>query len=96
MAERKFDLGTTVMTKAISDVINESAVFGLEVNKAFERYQNCDWSDMEFEEDKELNDRAVKNGSERIFATYNTSKGKIYIITEWDRSYTTILFPFDY
>ena len=96
MANYKFNLGTTVMTKAISDAINESAVFSLEVNKAFERYQNCDWSDMEFEEDKELNDRAVKNGSERIFATYNTSKGKIYIITEWDRSYTTILFPSDY
>jgi len=29
-------------------------------------------------------------------AEYLTSKGKIWIITEWDRSATTILFPSEY
>jgi hypothetical protein len=45
--------------------------------------------------DKELNDLAVKTG-ERILEAYETSKGKIWIITEWDRSATTILFPNEY
>ncbi|MDE6020535.1 MAG: hypothetical protein K2H01_06040 [Ruminococcus sp.] len=49
------------------------------------------------DEDKALNDAAVKNGDERIFAAYIDSTGrKIWIITEWDRSATTILFPSEY
>lgn len=92
----KFKLGEVVMTSAVSETISESLVFGLEINKAFERYRNCDWSDMKYEEDKVMNDMAIAGGEDRIFATYRTSKGDIWIITEWDRSYTTILFPEDY
>lgn len=37
-----------------------------------------------------------EEGGERIFAGYNTSIGRIWIITEADRSVTTILFPSEY
>ena len=38
----------------------------------------------------------LKDG-ERIVAVYNIGDDdKIYIITEWDRSVTTILFPSEY
>lgn len=47
------------------------------------------------EEDKQMNDDALSTGN-RIFAAYHTCKGKIYIITEWDRSATTILFADEY
>ena len=43
-----------------------------------------------------MNDEAIKNGNDRILASYETSKGKIYIITENDRSATTILFTNEY
>ncbi len=48
---------------------------------------------------KDQNDAAVKNGNDRILAAYKNSgpkAWKIWIITEWDRSYTTILFPDEY
>ena len=43
-----------------------------------------------------MNDEAVRSGNNRILASYETSKGKIYIITEYDRSATTILFADEY
>ena len=48
------------------------------------------------EEDAEMNTEAVNNGDDRILAVYKTCKGNIWIITEWDRSVTTILFPSEY
>ena len=45
------------------------------------------------------NDNAVANGDDRILAAYKKKDGKawkIWIITEWDRSATTVLFPDEY
>jgi hypothetical protein len=45
------------------------------------------------------NDDAVKSGEDRILAAYihpSHPEWKIWIITEWDRSVTTILFPSEY
>ena len=42
-----------------------------------------------------LNEDAIEN-DERILARYNTSRGDIYIITERDRSYTTMLYVGEY
>lgn len=91
----KFSLGQTLMTRGINDTIAENAKFAKEVTRAFNRYINCDWGEM-CEEDLELNDQAVERGDDRILAAYQTSQGKIYIITEWDRSATTILFANEY
>ena len=91
-----FELGQVVQTEGISNARQEDENFSNEVDKCFARYCNAAWSDMEYEDDKTMNDEAIKNGNDRIFATYKTSKGKIYIITEWDRSFTTILFPEEY
>ena len=43
-----------------------------------------------------MNNNAVKTDDGRIFAAYDTSEGKVYIITEHDRSATTILFAYEY
>ena len=91
----RFKLGRQVATRGIVEAISESEAFSEEVGKAFRKYISCDWGDM-CAEDKDLNENAVKYGNRRIFAAYKTSKGKIYIITEWDRSYTTILFANEY
>ena len=41
---------------------------------------------------------AEKSGGfvDRLFSSYETDIGKIYIITEYDRSVTTILLPEEY
>ena len=87
-------LGQLYMTAGIAAGIEESPKFGLEVQDAFFRYLVQDWGDL-CQEDIELNEEALKIG-ERILASYKTSKGKLYIITEWDRSVTTILFADEY
>ena len=89
-----------VMTRGIADSIEADKNFSTEINKAFTRYLNQDWGDM-CEEDKKLNDEAVELENDlevgsRILAAYNTTKGKVYIVTEWDRSATTILFADEY
>lgn len=91
----KFNLGQVVMTRGIADVMESNEVFRTEVNQAFERYTNCDWGDT-CDEDAKANDEAVKTGDDRTLAVYQTSEGKVWIITEWDRSYTTILFLSEY
>ena len=53
---------------------------------------NGDWGDMP-EEDKQENEFSIQHGF-RIFSAYTTSAGeRIWIITEADRSATTILLP---
>ena len=48
------------------------------------------------EEDWELNEEAVDTG-DRILSAYHDRNGvKFWIITEWDRSATTILLPSEY
>ena len=88
------EFGEVYITRGVYEAICESLIFGLEVVEAFVRYQNLDWGDL-CKEDIELNERALADG-ERILALYATTRGQIYIITEWDRSVTTILFTEEY
>ena len=58
------------------------------------RHHQGDWGDV-CEEDRESNEEALLMHL-RILSSYNFSKDKIWIITEADRSVTTILLPSDY
>jgi hypothetical protein len=59
------------------------------------RHTAGDWGDID-SEDWELNDRALAMGS-RLMSSYTlVDVGKIWIITEADRSVTTLLLPSDY
>lgn len=85
-----FELGRTVATPNVLDVVPRA-----EILTALQRHQNCDWGDV-CPEDKWANDRAVK-GEDRLFSVYHSEDGiKFWIITEWDRSATTVLLPKDY
>ena len=90
----KFSLGKLVMTRAVHDKMNGDIDFAIGVLDSMEKYRGCDWGDL-CESDKAENEQALKDG-ERILALYNIGSDKIYIITEWDRSATTILFPYEY
>lgn len=84
-------LGQVVITRGVNAEISKSIEFSKFILESIARFRNCDWGDVP-EEDKRMNDAAVKNGDDRIVARYND----IYIITEWDRSVTTILFTNEY
>ena len=59
------------------------------------RHALCDWGDC-CPEDREANNFALENGF-RLFSVYHLTDGtKIWIITEADRSATTILLPEEY
>lgn len=59
------------------------------------RHVQGDFGDLD-EEDRRANEEAITGGT-RIFSAYNLKDGtRIWIITEADRSYTTILLPSDY
>jgi hypothetical protein len=45
--------------------------------------------------DRRANDRAVRDG-DRVLSAYETAAGRVWIITEWDRSATTLLLPEEY
>jgi len=92
----KFDLGRLVVTSTINNTIAGNEQFAKDVSSALKRYCKADFSDMKYSEDIEMNLNAIKTGEDRIFANYDTCEGTIYIITEWDRSVTTILFPDEY
>lgn len=66
-----------------------------DVDNALRRHLRGDWGEME-EEDREANERALCNGS-RLFSLFlSAAKERFYIITEANRSCTTILMPSDY
>lgn len=58
------------------------------------RHASGDWGELS-DEDRAANAEAVTQG-ERIVSAYSTPAGLLWIITEWDRSATTILLPDEY
>lgn len=92
--ETKFELGKIVMTNGIVRYLAEDVDRFWVLNKCLYRHRCGDWGDLD-EDDKLLNDMAVEHG-ERILSAYELFGTKIWIITEWDRSVTTILLPEEY
>jgi hypothetical protein len=58
------------------------------------KHVSGDWGEI-CDEDRELNDAALKEQS-RLFSAYTVGNEKIWVITEADRSSTTLLLPSDY
>ncbi len=93
---KKFELGCVVMTLGVFTRMDTEPEFERFVHGSLRRFADCDWGDT-CPEDRALDDEAVKN-DERILAVYNykSESDRIWIITEWDRSATTILFLNEY
>lgn len=58
------------------------------------RHCTGDWGEID-DEDRATNDRAVRDG-DRVLSAYTVAGHRIWIITEADRSVTTVLFPDEY
>lgn len=93
----KFNPGQIVATRGVVDLMEMKTAFHTFVNQSLVRHLKGDWGDI-CEEDKAVNDAAVTS-EDRILSAYkhpNNPEWHIWIITEWDRSATTILFPDEY
>jgi hypothetical protein len=87
-----FPLGRTLATPDALQALLESKESPTEF---LDRHVRGDWGDV-CDEDKRLNDQALVDG-DRLLSAYKTSNGTtIWIITEADRSSTTILLPENY
>jgi hypothetical protein len=88
----RFFLGRVVATPGALRALEKAEQLPAEI---LDRHVNGDWGDVP-EADKQENEFSVEHGL-RIISAYTTNAGeKIWIITEADRSYTTILLPSEY
>ena len=94
----KFPLGQTLSTPGALEALSDS---GQSPTAILARHARGDWGEELCQEDRELNDQALIDGS-RILSAYKTKQGvKIWIITEaaddnGQRAATTILLPAEY
>jgi hypothetical protein len=88
----KFFLGRTVATPGALRALEQANQNPFEF---LERHQAGDWGEL-CEQDKRENEFSVRNGF-RILSAYRIrNEVKIWIITEADRSVTTLLLPHEY
>ena len=92
-AERRIvPLGKIVATPAALEAIEDASQTPLEF---LSRHRQGDWGEV-CDEDWELNDRDLEEGN-RLLSAYRTKKlVKLWVITEADRSATTLLLPSEY
>ncbi|WP_309387238.1 hypothetical protein [Cerasicoccus frondis] len=87
----KFQLGEVVITRNAAETLNLSDAYEALIT----RHAQEDWGDV-CAEDAQLNEDGLTHG-QRLMSVYTDAQGiKFWIITEWDRSVTTILLPEDY
>jgi len=90
--QQRFPLGQTCATPGALESLSDA---GQDAAQFLSRHQSGDWGDLS-DEDKRENEFSVDKEL-RIFSAYHLSDGtKIWIITEADRSATTILLPSEY
>lgn len=90
-AKPLFKLGQTVATPGALEAMEQAAISPMDLLR---RHQRGDWGDLD-KEDKQSNDQALSLG-DRIFSAYKFDAVKFWVITECDRSATTILLPEEY
>jgi hypothetical protein len=86
----KFPLGRIVATPNALNHLTQD-----DIRSGIIRHQAGDWGDLNADDRKE-NDLALEKGT-RLLSAYQASNGtKFWIITEEDKSSTTVLLPEDY
>ncbi len=88
--ERCFPLGQILITPGAL-----KALGGADIARAIARHALTDWGDL-VEEDEAANEQALQTGG-RLFSSYRSADEVIFwVITEADRTVTTILLPLEY
>lgn len=91
MAVPLFPLGRIVAT---SGALNLLVIAGQDPGDLLERHRSGDWGDVS-REDAAENRLSIRHGW-RILSSYRIGSGRIWIITEADRSSTCLLLPEEY
>jgi len=90
--QRVFELGHILATPGALAALQKA---GQEPGDFLRRHATCDWGDLS-DEDQNENNYSLENGF-RLVSSYQTNAGdKLWIITEADRSATTLLLPEEY
>ena len=87
----RFNLGQVVATPGAIEALAEANCLPITL---LNRHQSGDWGDL-CDEDKAANNEALGNWT-RLFSAYIVQDVKFWVITEADRSITTILLPSEY
>ncbi|WP_211460851.1 hypothetical protein [Collimonas silvisoli] len=89
----RFSPGQIVVTQGVDSLIQQGR---FNPNDLLRRHLDGDWGDLD-DNDRQQNDAALLSGDDRLFSSYQVAPDlKIWIITEWDRSVTTLLLPSEY
>jgi len=87
-----FELGQIVATPGALAALKKA---GQQPGEFLTRHINRDWGDLD-EEDRKENEYSLEHGF-RLLSAYKTNAGdSLWIITEADRSVTTLLLPEEY
>ena len=86
-----FKTGALVATPAALKLLQEHNIAPIQL---LSRHIGGDWGDLD-EDDVKANVNAIQHNM-RILSSYKVAQEKVWIITESDRSATTILLPEDY
>ena len=93
-------MGQVVATSSITSLMSSDLSFHTFIYTSLMRHAEGDWGEVP-KEDKISNELALASGL-RLFSVYECSSShslhgdRIYIITEADRSATTVLWPSEY
>jgi hypothetical protein len=88
----RFPLGQLFLTPRAIDALEEAGQLPQEFISRHARVEQGELSNEDYKENLFSLDRAL-----RIFSAYKTAQGvKLWVITEADRSVTTILLPSEY
>ena len=91
MTKNKFPLGQVVATPAAVAMLERNNVEPstlLDLHAGLHSPELC-------EEDQQANREAVECG-DRVVSSYTVAGTKLFVITEWDRSVTTVLLADEY
>ena len=91
----KFDMGWLMLTREVNDRVATDEEFAQFVIRSLERHLSGDWGELSGK-DKAENDLSLLHKLRLLSAYEKEGLPKIRIITEADRSVTTILFPEEY
>ncbi len=94
--EKKFELGRVVCTPGVHHLIESGKISKDWLLHFVERHQHGDWGDHVCAEDEAVNEEALILGH-RLFSSYIVvDTQRMWVITEADRSVTTLLLPREY
>jgi hypothetical protein len=88
----RFALGQTFITPGAEEALQIAGQTAIEFLR---RHMSCDWRELS-DDDVQENELSLTKGF-RLLSNYRTGKGQqLWIITEADRSATTVLLPSEY